>query len=112
MYEDSEIRLNKTWFTHFAITVQQIFLMTDFYYNNIIPNTVKYFWFCRQGLSDVINLDWLRMFSYRDLQTLISGADTEINVDDLVILQQNNFIVVTQIILQYQNILVKINSVK
>jgi hypothetical protein len=24
------------------------------------------------------------MFSYRDLQILISGADTEINVDDLV----------------------------
>eukprot|EP00095_Tigriopus_kingsejongensis_P006661 maker-scaffold363_size195477-snap-gene-0.52 protein:Tk06661 transcript:maker-scaffold363_size195477-snap-gene-0.52-mRNA-1 annotation:"ubiquitin-protein ligase e3c" len=37
----------------------------------------------RQGLSDVINLDWLRMFSYRELQTLISGAEHEINVDDL-----------------------------
>jgi ubiquitin-protein ligase E3 C len=37
----------------------------------------------RQGLSDVINLDWLRMFSYRELQTLISGADHEINIDDL-----------------------------
>jgi hypothetical protein len=24
------------------------------------------------------------MFSYRDLQILISGADTEVNVDDLV----------------------------
>lgn len=40
----------------------------------------------RQGLSDVIELDWLRMFSYRELQTLISGADHEINIDDL---QQN-----------------------
>ena len=37
----------------------------------------------RQGLSDVIDLDWLRMFSYRELQTLISGADHEINIDDL-----------------------------
>jgi len=27
------------------------------------------------------------MFSYRELQTLISGADTEINVDDLVSLR-------------------------
>ena len=42
------------------------------------------FLFCfRQGLSDVIDLDWSRMFSYRELQTLISGADHEINVDDL-----------------------------
>ncbi len=37
----------------------------------------------RQGLSDVIDLDWLRMFSYRELQTLISGADHEINIEDL-----------------------------
>ena len=39
--------------------------------------------FCRQGLSDVVNLDWLRMFSYRELQTLISGAEHEIDIDDL-----------------------------
>ena len=49
---------------------------------------MKFHWlmflFCfRQGLSDVIDLDWSRMFSYRELQTLISGADHEINVDDL-----------------------------
>ena len=37
----------------------------------------------RQGLSDVIDLDWSRMFSYRELQTLISGADHEINLEDL-----------------------------
>ncbi len=34
-------------------------------------------------MSDVINLDWLRMFSHRELQTLISGADHEIDIDDL-----------------------------
>jgi ubiquitin-protein ligase E3 C len=35
------------------------------------------------GLSDVINLDWLQMFSYRELQTLISGSEREIDVSDL-----------------------------
>ncbi len=35
-------------------------------------------------MSDVIDLDWLRMFSYRELQTLISGSEQEIDVDDLV----------------------------
>lgn len=40
----------------------------------------------RQGLSDVINLDWLRMFSCRELQTLISGAEHNIDITDL----QNN----------------------
>ena len=37
----------------------------------------------RQGLSDVINLDWLRMFSHKELQVLISGADHEIDVQEL-----------------------------
>ncbi len=35
-------------------------------------------------MSDVIDLDWLRMFSYRELQTLISGSEQEIDVDDLI----------------------------
>ncbi len=38
----------------------------------------------RQGMSDVIDLDWLRMFSYRELQTLISGSEMEIDVEDLM----------------------------
>ena len=46
-------------------------------------NFIGYVFCFRQGLSDVIDLDWSRMFSYRELQTLISGADHEINVDDL-----------------------------
>ena len=32
----------------------------------------------RNGLEDVIGLDWLRMFSHRELQTLISGAEHDI----------------------------------
>ncbi len=35
-------------------------------------------------MNDVIDLDWLRMFSYRELQTLISGSEQEIDVDDLI----------------------------
>ena len=46
-------------------------------------NNCHFNFYCRQGLSDVIDLDWSRMFSYRELQTLISGADHEINVEDL-----------------------------
>ena len=38
---------------------------------------------CRNGLEDVIGLDWLRMFSYRELETLISGAEHAISVEDL-----------------------------
>lgn len=59
-----------------SLNRREIFFDPDIYlpfYSNIY----------RQGLSDVINLDWLRMFSYRELQTLISGAEHEINVDDL-----------------------------
>ena len=37
----------------------------------------------RSGLADVINLEWLRMFDHRELQTLISGAEVEIDLDDL-----------------------------
>ena len=37
----------------------------------------------RAGVSDVIGLDWLRMFSSKELSTLISGAEHEINVADL-----------------------------
>ena len=34
-------------------------------------------------MSDVIGLDWLRMFSSKELSTLISGAEHEISVSDL-----------------------------
>ena len=44
----------------------------------------------RAGLSDVIGLDWLRMFSSKELSTLIAGAEHEISVADL---QVKNIIV-------------------
>ena len=34
-------------------------------------------------MEDVIGLDWLRMFSHKELQILISGAEHEISVEDL-----------------------------
>ncbi|CAL8100222.1 unnamed protein product [Calicophoron daubneyi] len=35
------------------------------------------------GINDVIPIDWLRLFDADELQTLISGADMVIDVDDL-----------------------------
>lgn len=37
----------------------------------------------KQGLGSVINLEWLQMFDYRELQVLISGASVPIDLDDL-----------------------------
>lgn len=37
----------------------------------------------RQGMADLINLEWLRMFDHHELQTLISGAMVPVNIEDL-----------------------------
>ncbi|XP_074640383.1 ubiquitin-protein ligase E3C-like [Tubulanus polymorphus] len=37
----------------------------------------------RQGLADVVNLEWLRMFDQHELQILISGAQIPIDLEDL-----------------------------
>ena len=37
----------------------------------------------RQGLSGVVPLAWLRLFSQGELQVLISGAEVPVDVDDL-----------------------------
>jgi ubiquitin-protein ligase E3 C len=60
--------------------IEYIHLMADYKLNRQIKSQCNAF---RQGLSDVINLDWLRMFSTREVQTLISGSETEIDIDDL-----------------------------
>ncbi|KZT59622.1 HECT-domain-containing protein [Calocera cornea HHB12733] len=36
-----------------------------------------------EGLSDVVDLKWLRMFDQRELQILIGGVEEEIDVEDL-----------------------------
>lgn len=37
----------------------------------------------RQGFSDLVNLEWLRMFDQQELQVLISGASIPIDIEDL-----------------------------
>ncbi len=54
--------------------------MADYKLNRTIRKQCTYF---RKGLSDVINLDWLCMFSHRELQVLISGAEHDIDLEDL-----------------------------
>jgi len=60
--------------------IEYIHLVADYKLNKQIKNQCNAF---RAGLADVIHLDWLRMFSYRELQTLISGAEMDISVSDL-----------------------------
>ena len=35
------------------------------------------------GLSDVVDLEWLRMFNYHEHQVIISGAQHPVDLDDL-----------------------------
>ena len=37
----------------------------------------------RQGLADVVNIEWLTMFDHNELQVLISGAQIPIDLNDL-----------------------------
>jgi len=37
----------------------------------------------RQGLADVLNIEWLRMFDHNEVQVLISGAVAPIDIEDL-----------------------------
>jgi hypothetical protein len=37
----------------------------------------------RQGMADLINLEWLRMFDHHELQVLISGALVPVDIEDL-----------------------------
>ena len=46
----------------------------------------------RNGLADVIGLDWLRMFSSRELSILISGSEQDIGMDDLMVRSYKNWL--------------------
>ncbi|KAI1289304.1 Ubiquitin-protein ligase E3C [Halotydeus destructor] len=60
--------------------IEYIHLMADYRLNKQIrPHCAAF----KQGLSNVIELDWLRMFSPRELQILISGTPNPIDIDDL-----------------------------
>ncbi|XP_015782602.1 ubiquitin-protein ligase E3C [Tetranychus urticae] len=60
--------------------IEYIHLMADYRLNKQIRSQCSAF---KQGLADVIDLDWIRMFDPRELQTLISGAQTPIDLEDL-----------------------------
>lgn len=53
--------------------------MANYKLNKQIDEQVLKF---REGLGDVINLEWLRMFDANELRILISGAPGEIDVND------------------------------
>lgn len=59
--------------------IEYIHLVANYKLNKQINEQVFKF---RQGLSDVINLEWLRMFDANELRILISGAPGEIDVVD------------------------------
>ncbi|CAH8559716.1 unnamed protein product [Schistosoma turkestanicum] len=60
--------------------VEYVHLMANYKLNIMIYPQVRAF---TAGLNDVIPIDWLRLFDAEGLQTLISGADMVIDVDDL-----------------------------
>jgi ubiquitin-protein ligase E3 C len=60
--------------------LEYITLMADFKLNRQIRSQCASF---RQGLANVLPIEWLYMFSNKELQTLISGAEHPIDVDDM-----------------------------
>ncbi|XP_068726665.1 ubiquitin-protein ligase E3C-like [Montipora capricornis] len=60
--------------------ISYIHLVADYRLNKQIHRHCQAF---RTGLSDVINLDWLRMFDHNELQVLVSGALIPVDLDDL-----------------------------
>ncbi|VVD01449.1 ubiquitin-protein ligase E3C [Leptidea sinapis] len=60
--------------------IEYIHLIADFKLNRQIRAQCVAF---KRGLTSVINSEWLRMFSCRELQRLISGAEVAIDLDDL-----------------------------
>jgi ubiquitin-protein ligase E3 C len=61
--------------------IEYIHLVADYKLNRQIKAQCSAF---RNGLADVIGLDWLRMFSSRELSILISGSEQDIGMDDLM----------------------------
>ncbi|XP_058879300.1 ubiquitin-protein ligase E3C-like [Acipenser ruthenus] len=63
-----------------ANRIAYIHLVADYRLNKQIrPHCLAF----RQGLANVVNLEWLRMFDQQELQILISGAHIPISLDDL-----------------------------
>uniref|UniRef100_A0A336MWB4 Ubiquitin-protein ligase E3C n=1 Tax=Culicoides sonorensis TaxID=179676 RepID=A0A336MWB4_CULSO len=60
--------------------IEYIQLMADFKLNRQIRAQCMAF---RQGLANVLPIEWLYMFSNKELQVLISGAEIPVDVEDL-----------------------------
>lgn len=60
--------------------IEYIHLMADYRLNKQIRSHCMSF---KQGLANIIDLDWIRMFSPKELQILISGTSAEISIADL-----------------------------
>ncbi|XP_055627362.1 ubiquitin-protein ligase E3C [Toxorhynchites rutilus septentrionalis] len=60
--------------------LEYIQLMADFKLNKQIRSQCLAF---RQGLANVLPIEWLYMFSNKELQVLISGAEIPVDVNDL-----------------------------
>jgi ubiquitin-protein ligase E3 C len=59
--------------------IEYIHLMADYKLNKQIQEQVKAF---KMGISDIIDLDLLRLFNFNELQNLISGGNESIDVED------------------------------
>ncbi|XP_006002235.1 ubiquitin-protein ligase E3C isoform X2 [Latimeria chalumnae] len=63
-----------------ANRIAYIHLVADYRLNKQIrPHCLAF----RQGLANVVNLEWLRMFDQQEIQVLISGAQIPISLEDL-----------------------------
>lgn len=60
--------------------IEYISLMADYKLNRQIRQQCAAF---RKGLADVVTVEWLYMFSNKELQVLISGAEIPVDIDDL-----------------------------
>lgn len=60
--------------------IEYIHLMADYKLNKQIRAQCNAF---KQGLANVIPLEWLQMFNNKELQVLISGAQVPVDVEDL-----------------------------
>ncbi|XP_067007893.2 ubiquitin-protein ligase E3C [Anabrus simplex] len=60
--------------------IEYIHLMADYKLNRQIRAQCNAF---KQGLANVVPLEWLQMFNNKELQVLISGAEIPVDVEDL-----------------------------
>ncbi|XP_032250315.1 ubiquitin-protein ligase E3C isoform X1 [Halichoerus grypus] len=63
-----------------ANRIAYIHLVADYRLNRQIRQHCLAF---RQGLANVVNLEWLRMFDQQEIQVLISGAQVPVSLEDL-----------------------------